>query len=56
MEKKASVTFEVTKDKTTVIATGLTGNIDRIDITGSRVGFNRSRKISNECKFMIDAQ
>jgi len=34
---KATITFEVTKDKTTAIATGLTGNVDRIDITGTEI-------------------
>ena len=32
---KATITFEVSKNKTVVIATGTTGNVDTTDITGT---------------------
>jgi len=37
MKKKATATFEVTIDTTIVTATGITGNTETIDITGTEI-------------------
>jgi hypothetical protein len=37
MVMKATITFEVTEVKTTAVATGLTGKVETMDITGTEI-------------------